>query len=327
MKPAKIAVIGVAAISAIGLALVVRSMGNPSGPEEKAQAVVEAAPVAKVLVAAVDLEPGRRLVASDMVWRDWPLADVNPAFITDGATQRPGVPAATEAAPAADATATEAETASARLLQSVVALSTPTAAETLSGSVVRETILAGEPIQARKIVRAGDSGFMAAFLDPGMRAMSTPVSVESAAGGFILPGDRVDVVLTRQVEVPNPANPETTVTRNVSATVMQNLKVLAIDQTVQAPTDESAVVGATATLEVNSRDAETLALARAEGTLSLILRSYADSSGPRGAIPGAVRRGEVTARRTAVAADGSIVNGPSVRVFRGNAAPEVVVLP
>ena len=325
MKPAKIAVIGVAAISAIGLALVVRSMGTPSGPEEKSQAIVEAAPVAKVLVAAVDLEPGRRLVASDMVWRDWPLADVNPAFITDGATQRPGVPAATEAAPAAEAT--EGETASSRLLQSVVALSTPTAAETLSGSVVREVILAGEPIQARKIVRAGDSGFMAAFLDPGMRAMSTPVSVESAAGGFILPGDRVDVVLTRQVEVPNPADPSGTVTRNVSATVMQNLKVLAIDQTVQAPVEEASVVGATATLEVNTRDAETLALARAEGTLSLILRSYADSSGPRGAIPGAVRRGEVTARRTAVAGDGSVLNGPSVRVFRGNAAPEVVVLP
>lgn len=327
MKPAKIAVIGVAAISAIGLALVVRSMGNPPA-DEKAQVVVEAAPVAKVLVAAVDLEPGRRLVASDMVWRDWPLADVNPAFITDGATTRPGVqPDAPADAAVTDAAATDAQNASSRLLESVVALSTPTAAQTLSGSVVREVILAGEPIQARKIVRAGDSGYMAAFLDPGMRAMAMPVSVESAAGGFILPGDRVDVVLTRQVEVPNPANPTATITRNVSATVMQNLKVLAIDQTAQAPTEETSVVGATATLEVNSRDAETLALARAEGTLSLALRSYADSAGPRGAIPGAVRRGEVSARRTAVAADGSIVNGPSVRVFRGNADPEVVVLP
>lgn len=322
MKPAKIAVIGVAAISAIGLALVVRSMGNPSAQEENAQAVVEAAPVAKVLVAAVDLEPGRRLTASDMMWRDWPLADVNPAFITDGAIARPVVtPAATQT----DAESTEEETSSSRLLNTVVALSTPTAAQTLAGSVVREPILAGEPIQARKIVRADDSGFMAAFLDPGMRAMSIPVSVESAAGGFILPGDRVDVVLTREVEVPNPASPGSTMRRNVSALVIQNLKVLAIDQSVQVPADETAVVGATATLEVNTRDAETLALSRAEGTLSLLLRSYADSSGPRGAIPGAVRRGEVSARR--VSADGTTPEGPSVRIFRGNAAPDVVVLP
>lgn len=322
MKPAKIAVIGVAAISAVGLALVVRSMGNPSSQEDSAKAVVEAAPVAKVLVAAVDLEPGRRLTAADMVWRDWPLADVNPAFITDGAVARPGVPVATDAAVPAEG---EAETASSRLLNSVLALSTPTAAQTLAGSVVREAILAGEPIQARKIVRAGDSGFMAAFLDPGMRAMSLPVSVDNAAGGFILPGDRVDVILTREVEVPNPANPETTTQRNVSAVVIQNLKVLAIDQASQAPAGETTVLGGTATLEVNTRDAEALALARAEGTLTLLLRSYADSAGPRGAIPGAVRRGEVSARRTSTG--GASVDGPSVRVFRGSAEPEVVVLP
>lgn len=319
MKPAKIAVIGVAAISAIGLALVVRSMGTPSPQEDGAKAVVEAAPVAKVLVAAVDLEPGRRLTAADMVWKDWPVADVNPAFITDGAVARPGVPAATDAAEG------EAESASSRLVNSVAALSTPTAAETLAGSIVREAILAGEPIQARKIVRAGESGFMAAFLDPGMRAMSMPVSVDNAAGGFILPGDRVDVILTREVEVPSPVSPDSVIKRNVSAVVIQNLKVLAIDQTAKAPAEETTVVGGTATLEVNTRDAETLALARAEGTLTLLLRSYADAAGPRGAIPGAVRRGEAAARRPS--ASGATLDGPSVRVFRGSADPEVVVLP
>lgn len=324
MKPAKIAVIVIAAIAAIGLALVVRSMGSSSSSTDKTEAAVQVAPMAKVLVAAVDLEPGRRLTAADMVWKDWPLADVNPAFVTDGSVPLPGAEAPKEDKAAKDA---EKPGAAERVVDAVASLNSPTALDTFVGAVVRETILAGEPVVARKVVRAGESGYLAAFLEPGMKAMSIPVSVDTAAGGFILPGDRVDVLLTREVEAPNPLNPENTIKRNVSATVLQNMKVLAIDQTAQAPVDEKTVVGATATLEVNVRDAETLALARAEGSLTLLLRSYADSSGPRGLIPGAVRRGEVSARSSSVASAGSADNGRSVRVFRGDAAPEVVVLP
>ncbi len=324
MKPAKIAVIVVAAIAAIGLALVVRSMGTPS-QQDRTEAVVEAAPTAKILVAAVDLQPGRRLVASDMVWKDWPLADVNPAFITDGSVPIPTAAASTEAA------ATKADekegNAATRAIEAVASINGPTAADGFVGSVVRESILAGEPIVLRKIVRPGESGYLAAFLDPGMKAMSIPVSVDTAAGGFILPGDRVDVVLTREVEVPNPANPENTIKRNVSTTVMQNLKILAIDQSAQPPTEEMTVVGATATLEVNARDAETLALARAEGNLTLLLRSYADAAGPRGLIPGAVRRGEMAPRRASSTAGSAPDDGRTVRVFRGEATPELVVLP
>lgn len=323
MKPAKIAVIVVAAIAAIGLALVVRSMGS-SSQADKTEAVVEAAPTAKILVAAVDLQPGRRLMASDMVWKDWPLADVNPAFITDGSVP---IPAAATSGEAAPAKADEKEgNAATRAIEAVASINGPTAADAFVGSVVRESILAGEPIVLRKIVRPGESGYLAAFLDPGMKAMSIPVSVDTAAGGFILPGDRVDVVLTREVEVPNPANPENTIKRNVSSTVMQNLKILAIDQSAQPPTEEMAVVGATATLEVNARDAETLALARAEGSLTLLLRSYADASGPRGLIPGAVRRGDMAPRRASTAS-GNPDDGRTVRVFRGEATPELVVLP
>lgn len=318
MKPAKIAVIVVAAVAAIGLALVVRSMGS-SSPAANTEAVAPAAPTAKVLVAATDLVVGRKLVASDMVWKDWPLADVNPAFINDGS-----VPIPAKGEPAAPAK--EEPGAAARVVDAVVNLNSPTAADAFVGAVVREEILAGEPIVARKVVRAGESGYLAAFLDAGMKAMSVPVSVDTAAGGFILPGDRVDVVLTRQVDAPNPASPDSVIKRNVSATVMQNLKVLAIDQTTQAPTDELAVVGATATLEVNARDAEILALARAEGTLTLLLRSYADTAGPRGSIAGAVRRGDMAVNRAGTGLAGTD-DGRSVRVFRGDAAPEVVVLP
>ena len=92
-----------------------------------------------------------------------------------------------------------------------------------------------------------------------------------------------------------------------SSTVMQNIKVLAIDQSTRADDDEQAVVGATATHEVGPRDAEALALAKSEGELSLVLRSYADTGGPSG------RAAPVTRQASAI------------RIYRGG-APEVVVV-
>lgn len=316
MKPAKIAVICIAAVAAIGLALVVRAMGSSSGaPAATAVAAVEAVPMAKVLVAAKNLEPGSRLTDADLTWKDWPIAEVNPVFITDGSVPIPGVAAegaAKEAKPADDKAdkVKKAEDAAARVSRAATALATGGAKADYIGAVVREPILAGEPIVARKIVRAGDSGFMAAYLEPGMRAMAIRVTVETAAGGFILPGDRADVLLTRQVKMPaGSASGEDT--KFVSATVMQNVKVLAIDQATRAADDAQAVVGATATLEISGRDAEVLALAKSEGELSLVLRSYADTAGPSGRTPAATRRSDAAAN--------------VVRVYREGQAEAVVV--
>lgn len=293
MKPAKIAVICIAALAAVGLALVVRAMGSSSErPTAPATAAVETRPMAKVLVAARDLEPGRRLVDADLSWKDWPVDELNPLFITDGPPPPAPAPkvegaaaenAAVEGAkPGADESATVA-----RAMKAVAKLNTPGAKSDYIGAVVREPILAGEPLVARKIVRAGDSGYMAASLAPGMRAMAIRVTVETAAGGFILPGDRVDVLMTREVKT---SSGDSGAMKFSSATVMRNVKVLAIDQSTRAAENELAVVGATATLEVSGRDAEVLALARSEGDLSLALRSYADTAGPSGHVPGAVRQ-------------------------------------
>ena len=259
MKPARIIVICVAAVAAIGLALVVRAMGSPSKtPTAVATAaVVPAQPMARVLVAAKDLQPGQRLSESDLAWKDWPLDAVNAAFITDGSTPL----LATEAVDAADRPAG----AVASVTRAATALATGGAKADYVGSVVREPILAGEPIVSRKIVRAGDSGYMAAYLEPGMRAMAIRVTVETAAGGFILPGDRVDVLLTRETTLGNMGAQEGDRSKFASSTVMQNVKVLAIDQSTRAGDDEQAVIGATATLEVAPRDAESLALAKSEG--------------------------------------------------------------
>jgi pilus assembly protein CpaB len=300
MKPARIIVICVAAVAAIGLALVVRAMGSPSNsPTAVATAAaVPARPMAKVLVAAKDLQPGQRLTEADLAWKDWPVDEVNPAFITDGTTPLPSAEAATAAPP---------EGAVASVTRAASNLATGGAKADYVGSVVREPILAGEPIVGRKIVRAGDSGYMAAYLEPGMRAMAIRVTVETAAGGFILPGDRVDVLLTRETTLSNMGAQEGDRSKFASSTVMQNIKVLAIDQSTRAGDDEQAVVGATATLEVGPRDAEALALAKSEGELSLVLRSYADTGGPSGRVAPVVRQSS------------------AIRVYRGG-APEVVVV-
>lgn len=304
MKPARIIVICVAAVAAIGLALVVRAMGSPSNsPTAVATAAaVPARPMAKVLVAAKDLQPGQRLTEADLAWKDWPVDEVNPAFITDGTTPLPSAEAAGDAAPVA-----RPEGAVASVTRAASNLATGGAKADYVGSVVREPILAGEPIVGRKIVRAGDSGYMAAYLEPGMRAMAIRVTVETAAGGFILPGDRVDVLLTRETTLSNMGAQEGDRSKFASSTVMQNIKVLAIDQSTRAGDDEQAVVGATATLEVGPRDAEALALAKSEGELSLVLRSYADTGGPSGRVAPVVRQSS------------------AIRVYRGG-APEVVVV-
>ena len=302
MKPARIIVICVAAVAAIGLALVVRAMGSPSKtPTAVATAAaVPTRPMAKVLVAAKDLQPGQRLTEGDLDWKDWPADEVNPAFITDGSVPVPS------AESAAAAPANKPEGAVASVTRAATNLATGGAKADYVGSVVREPILAGEPIVSRKIVRAGDSGYMAAYLEPGMRAMAIRVTVETAAGGFILPGDRVDVLLTRETTLGNMGAQEGDRSKFASSTVMQNVKVLAIDQSTRAGDDEQAVVGATATLELGPRDAEALALAKSEGELSLVLRSYADTGGPSGRVA-AVRQSS------------------AVRVYRGG-APEVVVV-
>lgn len=297
MKPAKIAVICIAAVSAIGLALVVRAMGSSGEPVSRAAADAPAAeilPTINVLVAARDLEPGVRLAEADLTWKAWPEGEVNPLFITDGAPA-----AVVEAQP---------EGAVARVSRAAAAATSgPGLKSDYIGSVVREPILAGEPLNPRKIVRAGDSGYLAAYLEPGMRAMAVRVTVETAAGGFILPGDRVDVLLTRESRLSDVAGDESGRSRFSSSTVMQNVKVLAIDQATRAADDAHAVVGATATLEVGARDAENLALAKSEGELSLVLRSYADAAGPSGT---------VSAPQTQSAA---------VRIYRGGPAEVVVV--
>src|SRR5262245_34932563 len=189
-----------------------------------------------VLVAAADLPLGDKLTAANVAWHRWPKDAITPQMITR--ELRPNAPAELE---------------SARL---------------------RAAIFQGEPIGERKLVMPNSSGFMAAVLPKGMRAISVAITAETGAGGFILPNDRVDVLMTYKLSAADSSGQQ----RSVSETVLMNVRVLAIDQTFQTnDKGEQMVVGKTATLELEPRQAEVLAFAEQTGQLSLALRSINDN--------------------------------------------------
>jgi pilus assembly protein CpaB len=258
-----IIVLVVAAAAALGLAVTVRHM-TASRPST-AMAAVPQRPQVRVLVAKHDLQVGQHLQPEDVAWQSWPESAVNPAFITGG----PVDPKASLAAKAE--AALQAAAAGDPQVQSV------------AGSLVREAIVANEPMSRRKLVKGGQGGFMAVKLPAGMRAMATPVTVETGVAGFILPGDHVDVI--ENVKMAGGDNRGGPAQPVQSRTILKNLTVLAIDQAAEPKAGAATLVGATATLQVPEADIDILAKGREEGTLQLALRSYEDMNGPEGAAP------------------------------------------
>jgi len=267
MSAARLFILVIAAVAAIVLAFVVRGAFAPKTAEPVAVAAAPAAAKAmtRVLVAKRDLPIGTRLAVADMGWQDWPADALNSAYVTDGAP------------PTVKATGAKGAVKEATTAASSAVFGEP-AMQGFVDAVVREPILAGEPIMARKIVKAGEGNYMSIVLMPGHRAAALPITTDSAAGGFIMPGDRVDLLFSKN----NDPDKGGVVTR----TVLRNIRVLAIDQVAEAAADAKSLVGAVATVEVASGDTEFLAAAQAEakagGFLSLVLRSYADAGGPSG---------------------------------------------
>jgi pilus assembly protein CpaB len=189
-----------------------------------------------VLVAKSDIGLGQSVASENLQWQTWPAATASNSFIRRN--ERP------------DATTQ------------------------IIGSIVRAPFLAGEPIREQKLVKANGSGFMAAILPTGMRALSTEISPETGAGGFILPNDRVDVILSKHDRSMDDRTGGTDIIS--SEIILTNVRVLAIDQAPKEKDGQNAVVGKTVTLELKPEQAEILARARQSGTLSLALRSIAD---------------------------------------------------
>ena len=210
-------------------------LASGTGPENNPPPPVVQLQTIDVLVAKTDIGLGQSVGREDMQWQTWPASAASSTFIRRNER--------------------------------------PEAATQIAGSIARAPFIAGEPIRDQKLVIGKDSSFMAAILPSGMRAVSTEISPETAAGGFILPNDRVDVILSKHEKNPDHGASSETVQSEI---ILSNIRVLAIDQAPKEKDGQNAVVGKTVTLELKPEQAEALARARQSGTLSLALRSIAD---------------------------------------------------
>ena len=240
MRRAQIAVLVLALGAGGTAALLVTRSEQPAAPPPPPPAPQVA--TVDILVAKTDIEIGRRLNADQLQWQPWPITAVSSEYFR--AADNPG------------------------------------AINQIAGSITRASFISGEPILKAKLVRADGAGYMAALIRPGMRAISTDISPEAGVGGFILPNDHVDVILTRLEK----SHGEDAFH---SETILTNVRVLAIDQTIEEKNGQRVVIGKIATLELAAQQAETLALARRLGSISLMLRGLreleaADEAGARG---------------------------------------------
>jgi pilus assembly protein CpaB len=241
MKPARLAVLGIALAAGAGAFL----LRSPEPQQPQVQAPPEKAPTADVLVAAADIPLGNALQQADLKWVSWPLDSVPAGVIKKS--------------------------------------DSPEAEKEIIGSLARVQFLAFEPIRRERLIKTDGTGFLSAVLPSGKRAVaiSTDNRGANTAGGFILPNDRVDVIHTYRDEVASKARGVDVLN---TQTIIGNVRVLAIGQNVQERNGEKVVVGETATLELDPRQVETVALAQKVGQLSLALRSLADAKGDPAAV-------------------------------------------
>ena len=235
---------------AIGAGGIAAYLASGSGEKPAPAQPVAQIQTVDILVARSDIGLGQSVKPDDIQWQSWPAATASGSLISRA--------------------------------------SRADAIKEITGSIARSPFIAGEPIREQKLVKADGSGFMAAILPQGYRAVSTEVSPETGAGGFILPNDRVDVLLTKRDKNPDGKGADIP----VSEVILSNIRVLAIDQAPKEKEGSSTLVGRTVTLELKPDQTEMLARSRQSGTLSLALRSIADIKTVEKPEEPAERRGE-----------------------------------
>ncbi|MCO5732782.1 Flp pilus assembly protein CpaB [Rhizobium sp. SSA_523] len=262
MKPARVIILTVAVVAA-GLAGLLAMRLSGGGPvQQETREVIRKEPTVNVLVSAQNLSVGSRLSGDMIRWMAWPQSGVTEGFITEAAR--------------------------------------PQAVTELAGAIVRLPMFAGEPVRAEKIADASNR-IMSSILPSGKRAVATEISVATGAGGFVLPNDRVDVIMVRK-------NDEG---RFLTESVLTNIRVLAIDQHIQEKDDGTkSVVGTTATLELTPDQAKVIAVAQQMADrLTLALRSIADVQEPDTAAPDYLLAGSGGKGEVQVIKSGAIVTG------------------
>jgi pilus assembly protein CpaB len=266
MKVARVVVLGIALGAGVAAALLAMNLSRPAPPPPVQKAATPAIDTVDVLVAKQSIPVGGKVAADMLEWRTWPASGVPATYLTRAAR--------------------------------------PKAIEEISGTLARSSFLEGEPITEAKLVHT-DSGFMSAILPAGKLAVATAISADTGAGGFILPNDRVDVIMTRQVSSNDGGD------RYQTETILYNVRVLAIDQTVEDKNGEKVVIGQTATLELTPQQAEIITVARQiSARLTLALRSVADAQTRLGNdathLIGGAASGGVTIVRNGVAREYSV---------------------
>jgi pilus assembly protein CpaB len=240
MKVTRLLVLAVALGAGIVAAMLAVKMSNREPPPAPVAVVPTEAPrldTLDVLVASKDIPLGYRIAAGDLVWQSFPKTGIAEVYMNRVAK--------------------------------------PNAAEETVGMVARSPFLAGEPIREQRLIKA-DRGFMSVILSPGMRASAVEVKAVSTAGGFILPNDHVDVILTRAAPKAASGGGDP----YVSETILTNVRVLAVDQQISDGKGEAAMLAKdTVTLELTPRQAEVLAQSTQLGVISLALRSLRDREG------------------------------------------------
>lgn len=233
MKPARVIILSVALLAAGAAAfLALKLTGRERVVQMQAETIVQKEPSINVLVAGANLPVGSRLTEESMRWQGFPESGVVEGFITEA--------------------------------------NRPKAMEEFKNAIVRLPIFEGEPIRPEKIADA-NSSILSSLLPSGKQAVATEITVSTSAGGFILPNDRVDVIMVKKVE-DNSFQTES---------ILTNIRVLAIDQQIQEKDEEKTVVGTTATLELNPDQAKVIAVAQQMADrLTLALRSVADAQEP-----------------------------------------------
>ena len=234
MNMPRMLILGLAFVAAGAAAFLARGLLGGGTPHAAAMTAPPAIATSEVLVASSAMQPGQQLNPSLVHWQKWPSSAVDSTFITHEQT--------------------------------------PNLETALTGTVVRAPIVGGEPLTESKFVHAEAGGFLAATLSPGMRAVSIPITTESGAGGFVLPNDRVDLLMTELIS----DNPR----RFRARVVLTDVLVLAMDQTFKQDRDQKVVLAKTATLELTAEQARTVIKAQAAGPLSIALRALGDSSKP-----------------------------------------------
>ena len=244
MRGLKFIILGVAVVAGVGAVALVQSELQRAQSNVRTD-VVETKKT-QILVAARDLGRGHPMKAADVKWQEWPSDLVAEHYISSAAR--------------------------------------PDALKTAGDFMVKHNLVAGEPITDAKLIKINHPGVMSAMVRKGMRAVAIQVSLETGVGGFILPGDYVDVILTRDEKVETRRSDGRYRDREilVTNTLLRTVKVMAVDTVFEAAGEATTTTKRTATLEVTPEMAELLALAEKAGRITLALRSLADLVGPNG---------------------------------------------